>query len=105
MAKRKYKFSDGRSGAAINVKVIPHAAKDEISGVHADGVLKIRVTASPVDSAANDQVIQLLAEALGIASDKVEVVAGHSGTHKLVSIEGVQPIDLDQKLGLKVGSA
>ncbi|NMC12126.1 MAG: DUF167 domain-containing protein, partial [Chloroflexi bacterium] len=48
MITREYKFHSGRFGAAIAVRVIPRARKNEISTIMQDGAIKIKLTAPPV---------------------------------------------------------
>ena len=50
-------------GTLLSLKVIPRASKNEI-GEPLGAELKIKVTAPPVDSAANRAVIEFLAETL-----------------------------------------
>jgi hypothetical protein len=94
----KFEFGKGMGGAALPVKVVPRASKNEIVGIGPDGSLKLRVTAPPVEGAANEAVIQLLADALGIPKSNIEIVAGLSNTSKLVSILGIDPLVADEKL-------
>ena len=72
----------------LAVRVHPRARKDEIRGER-DGVLRIRVTAPPVEGRANDAVRKLLAKRLGIAPGRVTVVRGATGRDKLVEIDGM----------------
>ncbi|HLF02563.1 MAG TPA: DUF167 domain-containing protein, partial [Anaerolineales bacterium] len=78
--------------------VVPRASRNEIVGIGPDGALKLRVTAPPVEGAANEAVIQLLADALGLPKSNIEIVAGLSNTSKLVSIIGIDPLVVDEKL-------
>jgi uncharacterized protein len=75
-------------GYRFHVHVQPRASKNEIVGKHGDA-LKVRLTAPPVDSAANDALIALLAEALGVARRDVQIVAGATSRTKLVEVAGV----------------
>jgi uncharacterized protein len=54
-----------------------------------DGTLKVRVSAPPVEGAANRALLRLLADELGVARSSVRLVAGAAGREKLVVIEGV----------------
>jgi uncharacterized protein (TIGR00251 family) len=54
-----------------------------------DGALKIRLTAPPVDGAANEALIKFLAEALSISRSRVEIVAGQTSRQKVVRIAGI----------------
>lgn len=92
-------FKDARSGAAIKVKVQPRAKKNAVAGKTKDGTVKIKLTAPPVDGAANDLLIDFLAETLGLPKRNVEIVSGLTHEHKLVAITGITPQELDEKLG------
>ena len=54
----KYKFSDGKKGSALPVRVTPRASKNEIVEVLSDQTVKIRLTAPPVEGKANVELIK-----------------------------------------------
>lgn len=72
----------------------PRAARNELVGLH-DGVLKVRLTAPPVEGAANEALVRFLAEQLGVPRRQVIVVAGTSGRRKILEIHGVSRERLD----------
>ena len=72
----------------IKVYVQPRASKSEVVGMHGEAV-RIRLTAPPVDDAANDALIAFVAERLGIAKRCVRIVAGRSSRQKLIEIAEV----------------
>ncbi len=90
MAARKYKLHDGKKGAALAIRVTPRASRNEIVEVLADGTIKIRLTAPPVEGKANEALVEFLAEVLEVPPSAIEIVAGVTGRDKLVSI-----LDLD----------
>ena len=59
-----------------------------------DGVLRARVAAPPVEGAANQALLRLLADELGVARRAVRLVAGAAGRQKLVVVEGLTPSDV-----------
>ncbi len=71
----------------INVRVIPRSGKNLIEWE--EGGLKVHVTAPPVDGAANDALIVLLAEFLGLHKRNIQIVRGTTGRHKIVEITGM----------------
>jgi len=84
-------------GLFLAVKVQPRASANEI-GEALGSELKIRVTAPPVDSAANEALIRLLAERLGCSRNQVELVRGHTSRRKLVKLHGISPEAVLSKL-------
>jgi uncharacterized protein (TIGR00251 family) len=84
-------------GTLLLVKLQPRAAKNEIGGPLGDE-LKIKVTAPPVDAAANQALVELLAEKLDCPRGKVELVRGHTARHKTVILHGFKPDEVLQKM-------
>ena len=70
------------------VRLTPRAGSDEVDGV-VDGVLRARVSSPAVAGAANQALLKLLADELGIGRTSVRLVAGAAGRQKLVVVEGV----------------
>jgi uncharacterized protein len=77
----------GRS-VRFSVRVQPRAARSEIVGLHGEA-LKVRLSAPPVDGAANVALVELLAEALGVPRRCVRVVSGATSRGKVVEVDGV----------------
>jgi hypothetical protein len=59
-----------------------------------DGALRVRVAAPPIEGAANQALVRVLAEELGVARRSVRLVAGAAGRQKLIVVEGVTADDL-----------
>jgi uncharacterized protein (TIGR00251 family) len=78
------------SDVRFAVRLTPRAALDRIDGA-TDGVLRVRVGAPAVEGAANNALIKLIAEELGVARSAVRIVAGASSRQKLVVVDGVDP--------------
>jgi uncharacterized protein len=81
----------------LSLKVQPRASRNEVGEVLGDE-LKIKVTAPPVDSAANEALLRFLAELLGCSRGAVALVRGQTSRHKVVSIRGVSAAAVEQKL-------
>ena len=71
----------------IEVRLTPRASRDEVVGMR-DGVLRVRVTAPPVDGKANEALRRLIAKRLGLAKGRVTIERGERGRLKLLRIEG-----------------
>jgi hypothetical protein len=84
--------------ARIRVRLMPRAARDEIVGWQ-EGVLRVRVSAPPVDSKANDALEKLLAKALGVPKVAVGIVSGAKSRDKTVLIDGLSQDDALARLG------
>jgi len=91
----KAKFSDARQGAAITVKVQPRARKTEVAGLMTDGTIKIKVAAPPVDGAANKALLAFLAQIFGLPVGQIEIIAGETSEHKLITLVGISPEAVD----------
>ncbi|MBF7083178.1 YggU family protein [Desulfallas sp. Bu1-1] len=90
------KQDDG--GVTIRVRVQPKASKNETAGF-LDGALKVRLTAPPVDGAANKACIEFLSRLFGVAKSRVAIVQGHTGRNKTIRIEGLSAAEVRDKLG------
>ena len=87
----------GAGGLLLSVKLQPRAAVNEIVG-SLGAELRIKVTAPPVDAAANEALLRLLAETLDCPRGQVELVRGHTSRHKVVKLHGLAPASVLAKL-------
>lgn len=76
------------TGIRVNIRVQPRSSHPGVGGVHGDA-LKVRVGAAPVDGAANESVVDVLAKAFGVSKSSVSIVSGHTARAKVVDIAGV----------------
>ena len=76
------------TGGRFEVRVSARASRTGLSGPR-DGRLVVRVSAPPVDGAANDAVIRLVAATLGLPARQVELVAGLQGRTKTLDVHGL----------------
>lgn len=77
----------------LRVRVTPKASRNEVIGV-AEGALRLRIHAPPVDGAANDETRDYLAKLLGRPRSSVSLERGASNRDKVFRIEGLAPADL-----------
>jgi uncharacterized protein (TIGR00251 family) len=75
-------------GLLLAIKLQPRASANEIGEPLGDE-LRIKVTAPPVDAAANEALLRLLAETLDCPRGRVELVRGHTSRHKTVKLHGL----------------
>jgi uncharacterized protein (TIGR00251 family) len=76
------------TGALIEVRVIPRAARSGLAGTR-EGTLLVRLHAAPVEGAANAELIGILSDMLGIPRRAVTIVQGEHARRKRVHVEGV----------------
>jgi uncharacterized protein (TIGR00251 family) len=81
----------------VRVRVSPGSRKTELAGRHGDG-WKIRVSAPPEDGRANDAVLDVLAERLGLPRRAVMIVSGHRSRDKVVEMTGIDRDEAERKL-------
>jgi len=81
----------------LSVRVIPRSSRSAITGTRGAAIL-IRLAAPPVEGAANDALIDFLAETFGRPRRDVSIVAGHKSRDKRVSIEGLAAADVSVRL-------
>jgi hypothetical protein len=84
-------------GVLLSIKLQPRAARNEITG-EIGAELKIRVTAPPVDSAANQALLDLLVGRLQCPRGSVRLVKGQTSRHKTVLILGMPVETVAQRL-------
>jgi len=92
-------YREEPDGVTLFIKAQPRANKNEIAGVHG-AELRIKVTAPPVDSAANEALVRFLAEVLGLPRNQVQLTRGASARHKAVKVFGLKAEEVKQRLGL-----
>jgi len=73
------------AGIVFKIRVQPKASRNEICGIH-DDALKVRLTAPPVDNAANTLCLKFLAKALDLPRSRLEIVSGHTGRTKQILV-------------------
>jgi hypothetical protein len=87
------------AGVRIGVRVVPRAPRAAVGPVR-DGRLIVRVTAPPVDGAANDAVVRALAGALDVPRRAIRITSGETSRNKTVVISGLGEGELRRRLGL-----
>jgi uncharacterized protein (TIGR00251 family) len=83
--------------ARIDIRVMPRASKNGIDGLR-DGRILVRVTAAPVEGAANDAVIATVAAALDLPRRAVQVVRGETSRNKTLEIIGIDAATVRARL-------
>jgi uncharacterized protein len=95
---RSFDLHDGKTGSALAVRITPRSTKNEVTDLMDDGTVKVRLIAPNVDEQANQVLIKFLADLLHVVDTNIEIVAGHKGKDKLVTILGIDAAALNQIL-------
>jgi uncharacterized protein (TIGR00251 family) len=88
------------SSVRLSLRVTPRASRDELRR-NPDGSLTLRLTAPPVEGAANAACCAFLADLFGVNKSKVRVVVGEKSRDKVVEIEGWTREQVDEIVGAK----
>jgi len=83
--------------ATISVKVVPGSSRDRVAGRLGDAI-KVQVSAPPEGGKANKAVIELLAAVLGVRTNQVQVIKGHTQSRKVIQVEGLNQAAIDARL-------
>ena len=97
MVTPKFSVKESKNGLTFDIQVTPRAARAEIAGVQ-DDALKVKVTALPVEGAANEACIKLLARELGLKKSQLEIFAGGKSRRKTVIVKDILKVELEKKI-------
>jgi uncharacterized protein (TIGR00251 family) len=84
-------------GCILPVRAQPGARKNAVLGERG-GALKLAVTALPEDGRANEALVELLRDLLGLKRSEVELISGRTSREKRFLVRGVMKEDLKAKL-------
>jgi uncharacterized protein (TIGR00251 family) len=87
------------TGTLLRLRVQPRASSERLEGLR-DGYVRLRLTAPPVEGAANAACIGFLAKTLGVNRAQLRLQAGVKSRDKLVHITGLTPAQVAAALGL-----
>jgi uncharacterized protein (TIGR00251 family) len=93
-----------REGVLLPVHAQPRGRKNAVLGIQA-GRLKVSVTEAPEKGKANDALIRVLAEALGLKPAQVALAGGAASRHKKFLVTGIAAADLEQRIAACLGGA
>jgi hypothetical protein len=92
-------ISPNAHGATLCLKVQPRASRNEL-GPAVGAQLKVKVTAPPVDSAANEAVVELLADRLGCSRAAVRIIRGQASRNKVIQVHGLAGTAIAERLAV-----
>jgi uncharacterized protein (TIGR00251 family) len=86
-------------GCLLTIKAQPRARSTAFAGMHG-GALKIRIASPPVDGAANEALVEFLADFLGCGRRQVAVARGAASSHKVIRITGMNAPEVAARMAL-----
>lgn len=89
-------------GTLLTVRAQPNARKNAVLGEHA-GALKVAVTAPPEDGRANEALLDLLRDWLGLKRSQLELASGATNRNKQFLIRELSPDEVTVLLASKLG--
>jgi uncharacterized protein (TIGR00251 family) len=89
----------------IAIRVQPGARRDALLERLASGEWKLAVSAPPEDGRANDAVVDLMAELLGVKRRQVTVARGTSSRTKLIEVAELDADTAEQRLAAALESS
>jgi uncharacterized protein (TIGR00251 family) len=86
----------------LKLRVSPRARRPGIAGRYGDA-WKVRVAEPPEHGRANEAVLRLLADTLGVPRARLALVSGHASREKVVVLEGLEPAQTERRLAAAAG--
>ncbi|MGI6294723.1 MAG: DUF167 domain-containing protein [Armatimonadota bacterium] len=86
------------SDAILRLHVTPRGSRNEITGWR-DDVLCIKITAPPVEGAANAAIVKFVADKLSVRKSQIELVSGDKSREKTLKVVGLTESDIRRRLG------
>jgi hypothetical protein len=87
------------TACTLELKIVPNAPRNEVVG-WLGTALKVKVHAPALEGRANDELLEFLAEKLGVHRRDLALLRGDKSRQKLVQIAGLDPAGVKQRLGL-----
>jgi hypothetical protein len=92
-------INETADGITFSVRVLPRSSRSEPAGI-IDGVLKLKITAPPVEGAANEECIRVIARVLGVSKSRVEIASGRKSKQKVIRVKGLKRIEAEALLSV-----
>jgi uncharacterized protein (TIGR00251 family) len=90
-------LKESKKGLTFDIQVIPNASRAGIAGVQ-DGAFKLKVAVPPVEGAANEACIKLLAGEFKLKKSQMEIFTGSKSRRKTILVKNEKKADLELKI-------
>jgi uncharacterized protein (TIGR00251 family) len=95
------RYTEAKGELRFTVRVVPRASRSRIAGEY-DGVLRVRLAAPPVEGAANEELVHMLARELKVHVRDVEITSGHASRLKQVRVSGASGSSLENLIKAEI---
>lgn len=92
-------IDDTAAGATFAVKIHPRARRNGVTG-EVGGVLKLSLTAPPLEGRANAACIEFLANLLKLPRSSVTIASGQSSRQKVIRVSGLSAGEVQKRLAI-----
>jgi len=92
-----------QGGLVFEIRACPGASRRCAGGEH-NGALRVQTTAPPEKGKANNDILEILAEALGIRRSRLDIVSGRTSRDKKIRVSGMERDELEKKLSELAGT-
>jgi uncharacterized protein YggU (UPF0235/DUF167 family) len=96
MSKREFRITDASRGAALPIRIIPHASHTRLLEIEDDGTLRLQLSSPPRPGGENELLIGYLAALFEVEPDEVQVVAGIDSNKKVVAVFNANATEIDR---------
>lgn len=103
MAKRAFEFGDAARGAAVAVDVVPMATRNQVVAIQADGTVRVRLMAPPVEDRLNEELVDFLALVLAVEPSSIEIMPGIDSSKKLLAVTDRTAQEVDALIRAAMG--
>jgi uncharacterized protein len=91
------RVKESENSCTFDIHVTPRSSRAVITGIQ-EGILKVKVTAVPLEGAANEACVKLLAKELGLKKNQLSIFAGRKSRHKTIIVNGMTGIELEKTI-------
>ena len=91
-------MAKGSNNTKLKIRVTPRAKRNEVYCILEDRTVKVRLTAPPVGGKANKALVKYFSGIFEIPRSRIEILSGFKSRNKLVNIQGMDSVEIYNKL-------
>jgi len=90
-------ITENSKGIILTLKILPNAKKNSIES-YSNDYLKIKISAPPRDSKANQELLKFLSKTFNISKSKISIIKGEKSRNKTIEIAGIDKETIENEL-------